>query len=286
MNTKKGRYSGLIRPILYIIDITLLVLFIIYLHPGRANSQIFYPFLIIGWIISTFFTRYYNIYRFTSLAKIIIIASRQYLIYTFIYFSYFSFGPTTLEIPTVFYYLLALFFAMLFFKCAMYWALKKYRLKGGNRRNTIIIGNNKATQDLAEFFLKKTIYGYNYLGFFTNQPVNDKIGSFSDSFGFIQENKIDDIYCAVNEINKDETQQLIKYANTHFKTLKFIPDSHQILATGFEVDYYDYFPVLSMSKIALNVPFNRFLKRLFDVVFSIIIIIAVLSWLMPLLYTF
>ena len=284
MNSKKGRYSGLIRPILYTIDITLLVLFIIYLHPGRANSQIFYPFLIIGWIISTFFTRYYNIYRFTSLAKIIIIASRQYLIYAFIYFSYFSFGPTTLEVPEVFYYLLTLFFSMLLFKCSMYWALKKYRLKGGNRRNTIIIGNNKSALDLSEFFLKKTIYGYNYLGFFTNQNTDAKLGNFADSFDFIKENKIDDIYCAVNEINEKETQQLIKYANTNFKTLKFIPDSSQILSTGFEVDYYDYFPVLTMSKLALNITFNRYLKRIFDIVFSIVIILGVLSWLLPLLY--
>ena len=284
MKHKRGRYSGLIRPILYGIDIALIVLFIVYLHPERSDSPIFYPFLIIGWLVSSFFIGYYNIYRFTSPVKIITIAVKQYVVYAFIYFSYFSFGPTTLQIPLVFYYLMGLFLAFLFVKFVMYWTLKSYRLKGGNRRNTIVIGHNKATQDLAVFFLKKFIYGYNYLGFFTNQKTAGKLGDFKDSFTFIKENNIDDIYCSISEFQKEEIQELIKYANTNFKTLKFIPDSNQILASGFEVDYYDYFPVLTMNELALNKPINRLFKRVFDVVFSVLIIIFVLSWLIPLLY--
>ncbi len=280
---KKGRYSGFIRPILYIIDVTLIILFILYFHPGRSNSYTFYLFLIFGWLASTFFTNYYKVYRFTSPVKIVNISFRQYVSYAFIYFSYFSFGPTTLQIPEAFYYLIILFLALISVKFLTYWLLKNYRLKGGNRRNTIVIGHNQATQDLASFFLKKSIYGYNYLGYFTNQSTTNKLGDFTACFSYIESNNIDDIYCSINEFTKSEIQQLVKYANTHFKTLKFIPDSNQILATNFEVDYYDYFPVLTMSELALNQPINRLFKRVFDVVFALIIISGVLSWLIPLL---
>ncbi|NQY30875.1 MAG: exopolysaccharide biosynthesis polyprenyl glycosylphosphotransferase, partial [Flavobacteriaceae bacterium] len=227
-------------------------------------------------------------YRFTLPIKIIHIAVRQYALYALIYISYFGFSQTILEIPKVICFLTVLFWSLLLVKFIMYWALKKYRLKGGNGRKTVILGNNQATRALETFFLKKPIYGYNYLGYFTNKEVyteaNEKLGSFEDSFKYIKERDIDDIYCSISEFTEVEIEKLIRYSNTHFKTLKFIPDSNQILSSGFEVDYYDYFPVLTMSELALNKSSYRFIKRAFDIVFSVLVIIGLLSWLIPLLY--
>lgn len=284
MSFKRGRYSGFIRPILYIVDISLLILFVFYFHPGRATSPYFGPFLITGWVFSSFFTRYYKVYRFTSPIKIISLAVKQYIIYSLIYFSYFGFSRTILDIKSVIYFLSVLFSCMLFMKFLMYWILKRYRLSGGNRRKTVIIGSNESTKVLETFFLSKPIYGYNYVGCFTNNNSEGKLGSFNDFFDFIDGQDIDDIYCSISEFSEVEIQKLVTYANTHFKTLKFIPDSNQMLSSGFEVDYYDYFPVLTMQELALNKNINRLLKRAFDIVFSLIVIIGVLSWLTPLLY--
>jgi len=281
---KKGRYSGLIRPILYIADIIMLMLFVVLLHPGRYDSIYFGPFLIVGWFITSFFTGYYNIYRFTSPIKIMHIALRQYVLYSLIYISYFGFSKTILEIPKVFCFLTLLFSSLLLVKFLMYWALKKYRLNGGNRRKTVILGNNKATKTLETFFLKKPIYGYNYLGYFTNTDSTEKLGGFDDFFQYIKEKNIDDIYCSISEFSEDEIKKLITYSNTSFKTLKFVPDSNQMLSSGFEVDYYDYFPVLTMNELALNKYSYRLIKRAFDIVFSLFVILGVLSWLIPLLY--
>lgn len=281
---KKGRYSGLIRPILYIADISILILFVVFLHPGRAFSFYFGPFLIVGWMITSFFTGYYNVYRFTSPIKIISIAIRQYVLYSLVYFSYFGFSQTILSINKVVSFLTLLFSGLLLVKFLMYWALKRYRLKGGNRRKTVILGDNKATKTLETFFLKKPIYGYNYLGYFTNTESADKLGGFDDFFHFIKEKNIDDIYCSISEFSQEEIKRLITYSNTNFKTLKFIPDSNQMLSSGFEVDYYDYFPVLTMNELALNKNSYRLIKRAFDIVFSLLVILGVLSWLIPLLY--
>ena len=137
--------------------------------------------------MTSFFTGYYNIYRFTLHIKIIHIAVRQYALYALIYISYFGFSRTILEIPKVICFLTVLFWSLLLVKFLMYWALKRYRLKGGNRRKTVILGNNEATKTLETFFLKKTIYGYNYLGYFTNTASTDKLGGFDDFFQYIKE---------------------------------------------------------------------------------------------------
>ncbi len=282
---KRGRYSGFIRPIIYILDIVLLTIYVYIYIKDLINLKYFLSFFSLGWLITSFFTGYYNVYRFTNIIKILSQAFKQYAILTFIFFSYFGVYDTH-NIKAIYgiKFLLLLFFSSLLVKIIVFFALKQFRLSGGNKRNTIIIGHNDATKTLENFFLKKPIYGYKYLGFFTNKNEVNKLGDFDDCFHFLNDNGVDDIYCSISEFKQEEIVKLIKYANTNFKTLKFIPDANQILSSGFEVDYYDYFPVLKLNEIALNNKSNRLLKRGFDILFSLVIIAGVLSWLTPLLF--
>jgi putative colanic acid biosynthesis UDP-glucose lipid carrier transferase len=48
-------------------------------------------------------------------------------------------------------------------------------------------------------------------------------------------------------------------------------------------EYYDYIPILSIRAIPLQESLSKFIKRLFDILFSSCIIIFVLSWLTPIL---
>jgi putative colanic acid biosynthesis UDP-glucose lipid carrier transferase len=51
-----------------------------------------------------------------------------------------------------------------------------------------------------------------------------------------------------------------------------------------KVEYYDQTPILSLRTIPFHVPSNKIIKRVFDVIFSSLIIIFVLSWLTPILF--
>ncbi len=283
MKLNQKRYSGLIRPILYLADGSIILLFVSVFHPNN-DFWVFSIFLSVSWLITSFFSSYYKIYRFTKTIKIIQIALRQYAVFSLLYFSYFSFTDTALKFSIVLPLLTILFLSFFFVKIIVYLSLKRYRLKGGNGRNTLILGCNDATKNLEDFFLKKPIYGYNYLGYFTNLDCDKKLGDFEDFFEYINNSNVDDIYCSISEFSNHEIERLIKYSNTHFKTLKFIPDSTQILSSSFEVDYYDYFPVLSMDGLALSKRSYRFTKRAFDILLSVFVIVFVLSWLIPLLF--
>jgi putative colanic acid biosynthesis UDP-glucose lipid carrier transferase len=78
-------------------------------------------------------------------------------------------------------------------------------------------------------------------------------------------------------------KNLIDFAEENNKTIKFIPDSKEIFSKNLKIDYYDFFPVLSLRKTILNDPLIKVFKRLFDIVFSLVVIIGLLSWLVPLL---
>ena len=286
MSFKRGRYSGYIRPITYVIDILLLLLFTYtcFVFENKLNYY-FIGYLIFGWILSTAITGYYEIYRFTSTIKVITLAIKQFMFFALILFAFFGVVnkiniTSSLALQFLGYY----FLTALVIKLIIYFALKRYRLKGGSNRNTIIIGYNNSTKALEQVFKNKPIYGYRYLGFFTNVDVTNKLGNIEDALIYMTKANVDDIYCSISELTDEELKALTKYANNNFKTLKFIPDATQIISSGFEVDYYDYFPVLKLNESELTKPLNRALKRVFDVLFALFVLVFILSWLTPILF--
>jgi putative colanic acid biosynthesis UDP-glucose lipid carrier transferase len=87
------------------------------------------------------------------------------------------------------------------------------------------------------------------------------------------------VYCSLDEVSNEQLKELIEFADENNKTIKFIPDTKEIL-TKFKIDYYDFFPVLSLHKTVLDEPLVKFFKRTF---FFLISNYRILSWLTPIL---
>ena len=102
-------------------------------------------------------------------------------------------------------------------------------------------------------------------------------------FNYILENKIDEIYCSMSELNNRDLLAIVNFADNNLKVVKFIPESTQVLSKKLKHDFYGVIPILSFRSIALNDPFNLLLKRIFDVIFSLMVIVFILSWLTPIL---
>ena len=97
------------------------------------------------------------------------------------------------------------------------------------------------------------------------------------------ENKIDEIYCSLNEISNEKLKKLVEFSDENNIVIKFIPDSNTILSKNLKIDYYELFPVLTIKKTPLHEPFVEGLKRAFDLIFSILVAVFILSWLTPIL---
>ena len=92
------------------------------------------------------------------------------------------------------------------------------------------------------------------------------------------ENKIDEIYCSINEISNEKHKELVAFADDNDIIIKFIPDSKEIFSKNLTIDYYELFPVLSLKKSPLDDYYTEFFKRLFDIFFSLIVILFILSF--------
>ena len=183
------------------------------------------------------------------------------------------------------YFMVTSFTLIIVFKYLLFYYLKKYRIATGNNfRNAVIIGYTPEAIRLKELFETRNDYGYLFLGFFSDKKSNANIkGRLDDLQSFVIENKVDEIYCSLNEITNDQLKDLVDFADENNKAIKFIPDTKEIFSKNLKMEYYEFFPVLSLRKTLLHDPVTKAFKRIFDIIFSSIVIVGLLSWLVPIL---
>ena len=280
-----GRYSRFLRPISVFIDIVVVnsFIFLFFFYNDVLLGKLTYIIFSFLWIISSLLTRFYEVYRFTKVLRIFTIIFYQFVLFTVLVFAYL--GATESNVPNSFIILLYInycFIPIVGFKLLLYYGLQRYRLGfGGNFRKTIIIGNNEAVTELKGFFGSQKELGYeNRKTFHFESPESFDIES---CFTFILNNNIDEVYCSVNELKKDQIKSLVLFCENNFKILKFISERGGILSKKLQSDTYGFSTVQSLRPMPLSNDYNTFIKRFFDIVFSFLVIVFLLSWVTPLL---
>lgn len=169
-------------------------------------------------------------------------------------------------------------------KVSFVYLLRIYRKKGFNFRNVIIVGYGELSEDLRKFFLLHPEYGYKLLGFFDNRHEGERIlGQFTDIETYAMENEVSEIYCCLPYIRYTQVKSLIDFGEENLIKVKLIADFRGFSMKGLELERYDLIPVINVNPIPLDDYKNRLVKRAFDLVFSSLVIVFLLSWLMPLL---
>ena len=280
---KRGRYSGFLRPISYGIDLAIIHILAFPFFGNNFEYLNYIIFVSLAWIILSVKSNFYEIYRFTHVAKIMSLIGKQGIVFFLIVFAFFGYYNNIEKDPiAIIKYFLLVMLLITVVKLTVYYLLKKYRLHlRGNLIRVVIIGLNQKTDQLRKFFIDNPEYGYQLHKTFELRGPN-KV-SVAECFDYINEHKIDEIYSSVAEINNKDLVKLIDFADNNLKILKFLPDNKEIYSKRLDFTYYGFLPILSLRKIPMEEPFNKLVKRSFDIVLSLIIIIGILSWLTPIL---
>ena len=278
-----GRYSKFLRPISIIFDL-LVVSSFVYLFLDQSLFRVT-PILIFSalWIISALITKFYEVYRFTKLIRIISYIFYQLLLFSILVFAFFgAVESSTPGLSQTLVFLLYTFILISLFKLTLFYALQSYRLGfGGNFRKTIIIGNDESVSELKEFFLNQKELGYeNRMTFKFNHPSDLNL---EECFDFILTRNIDEVYCSANELDESQISRLITFCENNFKILKFISKRGGLLSKKLKTDTYGLSTVQSLREMPLSNDFNTILKRTFDIAFSLFVIIFLLSWITPII---
>ena len=81
----------------------------------------------------------------------------------------------------------------------------------------------------------------------------------------------------------DYIKKLIDYTDSNMIRLRIVPDFRGFPFKRVNIDFYHDNPIISFRPEPLTDMINRCIKRLFDMFFSLFVIILVLSWLYPII---
>ncbi len=282
MRKKTGRYSGYIRPFSYVLDLAIINLLANFLLPDSLHLLNYHVFITVSWLIISWNIGFYEVYRYTKVISILGNTLRQYFVFLIVNFAFIGFYLKFAEPSKMIQFVTLSTILIGIAKLFIYYALRRFRvIFGGNFRNVVIVGNGKTVEQLEDFFNENPDYGYKLEKTFN--LASNKKEQIDACFDFVMENKVDEIYCALADLSNADVNKFIDFTDNNLKILKFLPDNKEILARNLTFDYYDYIPIISLRHIPLDKTANKIIKRVFDIVFSIVIIVGLLSWLIPIL---
>ena len=183
----------------------------------------------------------------------------------------------------IFYYYSLSYFSIIFFRYYFIILIKKIRIKGYNFRKVIFIGFNETTTQIDKFLNSNISFGYKIIGYFNDRKSNDELnylGECSKSLDYIKKNKIDEIYISISNNEINNINEIISTAEKLMIRIKIVPNlQHYSIYRKLSVDYYNNTPILLLLKEPLEDPIKELVKRLFDIFFSLILIILIFPWL-------
>lgn len=161
-------------------------------------------------------------------------------------------------------------------------ALRALRNKGKSIRNLLIIGANKIGEKFREVITKNPGYGHRFVGFISNSSGEEVIGTFSELDKIIKEKNVEDVVIALHADSGINLDDIVSICNKNAVKIHVIPDFVKFLSGRFQISSVSNIPVITVRDEPLNEFLRRFIKMVFDIFFSLMVIIFVLSWFMPL----
>ena len=220
---KQGRFSRYIRPITYLIDLSIINFFVneylVYALP-QTKTWVFIVFSF-TWIIISILCRFYNVYRYTPEIKILNLLLVQFLLFTLAVFSFSGMMPSlSIQPQDIIMFIVLTTISIGITKFTIYYFMLRFRADfGGNYRRTIIIGNGTESSSLERFFEEKKSRGYRHIKTILPEENED----LHKYFKFIIDEKIDEIYCSLSSLSQTQIKTIVDFAENNLKTIKFLP---------------------------------------------------------------
>ena len=291
MGTEKHLQFGV-----FFIDTVLLTAFVIgfyylmrHIAPESVNDIQNIPWLILIYIIG--FT--FSYFLFPSLIQLRLIKSEAIItrvVYTcFMMLLFISLilvvSRPFADFPRIFlfYSMAAYLIFLLVERIILRMFLVRFRANKGNTKTIVLIGNERTMQHLYEI-LKTPIYGYNIAGFFYDGECDNeeiasmRLGGVGDIYGWIATHpRINEIYGYFPKEQHDTINMMSKFCDNHLIRFYYIP-AINVFKGNMSISFMEDIPVIARREEPLRKGKNKVIKRIFDLFFSLCVLILVFPW--------
>ncbi|WP_449400246.1 hypothetical protein [Chryseobacterium wanjuense] len=171
-----------------------------------------------------------------------------------------------------------LFFFIFLTKSLIYFGIKYVRSLGINHRNIMFLHEDSSTEVLKNILTERKDYGYKIFEY-KNPEIKPE-----ELIEFWKTNGIHTLFIPIeNSFNEKTEKEIFKLAEANKVHISLIPSITQSDFFLYDMGYIQTQPVLNQAKYPLDYYSNFLLKRIFDIVFSSIILVCICSWLFPLI---
>ena len=278
------RRFNVLFPVLFVICEALIISFVSSLmhYLTFSNWSSYNTIIVLFWVLTVVYTKSYNIGRGVSYLNTVKLALKS----IFILFSVVAIGNLFVDyyafsIKSIFFALSIFIFSTLFFRVLTHFILDSYRSYGGNITYVAIFGYDKMGKN---FY--KTLKQYSHLGYRSNGIFSIKTKKGKNS-GIPYLGSLDLFYKNYNQYQEifistkipfSAQRDLIDFCDKKFIPVKLLPELVNYEFKNFFIKKLYNIPVIEVNQLPLDIWYNQIFKRVFDIIFSLFVLIFFVSW--------
>ncbi len=169
--------------------------------------------------------------------------------------------------------------AILIWRIIWHYFIRFYRTQGHNLQNVVIIGKGDFSDSLIHYFKETPELGYKVQGILNDtKEADDRINNLEF---FAKEKKADIIFCCLPNLQEDRVREIIDFAENNLIKVNLISQFSKLMSYNLSIEQLGDIPIIQVNTIPLDSLLNRVVKRSFDLIFSSLVLLTILSWLVP-----
>lgn len=221
-------------------------------------------------------------YEFISILQTLLLNG---VIITFIFFYFYHNYPYPRTFVLLYSALIFLILPVQKFIYKQY--LMRVRSKSRNMKKVLIVGAGSLGMSFNKIIAANKHLGYELAGFVDDTKKShlngEYLGKISELEEILSSNDIEDVVIALPSSAVNKIEETVQISEKNAKRVRIIPNYSHLRSGNFRINNFGEFPLITIRSTPLDDTENQFFKRVFDVLFSVILFILVFSWLFPLI---
>ncbi len=245
------------------------------------------PYLVlcinIIWLLTATFTNVYQVFEGVKLNLKIKDLFWGVLIYLgLISLVYYQFFFTVFQT----HFLIPAFFSFLLLASISHFAIRNYiRNRTVGLTYAVVGGGGSNLQHLQ--LVLSSVYGDHVLcvGRFGHEAIPEvtNLGGVDDIEAYLNKNSnISKLLYFYSDLSKQTIKRIIQLCRNRYIDFEIVPLEVDLFDRGIQLEQFAHLPIFSRKREPLCLLPNKILKRVFDIVFSLLVIVLIFPWLFPL----
>ena len=169
-------------------------------------------------------------------------------------------------------------------------AVNKYRKSGGNFRTVTMVGADSELANVYKQLLNDPTRGFRVLGYYGDDeiavskdlPELKRLGSLQYLLENIKNTKVlelgDDVFVCISRKEAQTLRKIARMCDENVIRFYYVPISVETIGLNLKREFMDDMEVFTTYENPLSNPVNRAVKRVFDIVMSLIVLLCILPF--------